>query len=276
MAPAPASEAPAAIASLPMYDWPEFSPFVDLLWEGVAARLSDAKVPAPPRLDRRTAFMEVWREPGLVLSQTCGYPYVKSLRGKVGLVGAPVYDVPGCSGATYRSFLIVRREDRVQSVAMLRGRRAVINGRDSQSGCSALRAMVAPFVGGQSFFGSVSVSGSHRRSLLAVAEGGADVAAIDAVCWGLAERHEPAAFARLRVLADSPVAPSLPFITSVASGPTARMALLDSLRGAIAGQARVIRRELMLVDVQAMEERTYDRILEIERLAEHMGYPDVV
>ncbi len=71
----------------------------------------------------------------------------------------------------------------------------MINGRDSQSGYSALRAIVAPYAGGGRMFSDVSVSGSHRASLRAVAEGRADVATIDAVCWAMAERHEPAAFA---------------------------------------------------------------------------------
>lgn len=275
MASAPTSLRATVVASLPMYDWPEISPIVDRLWEGVASRLRDAKIAAPTRLDRRQAYEDVWVEPGLVLSQTCGYPYAMALRSRAALVGAPVYDAPGCIGATYRSFLVVRRDDCANSIAGLRGRRAAINSRHSQSGYSALRAAIAPFAGGRSFFGSVTVSGGHRASLQAVADGAADVAAVDAVCWALADRHEPAACARLRVLAESPEAPSLPFITSAAMDPIARGVLLEVLRQAIAAQASLFRKELLLVDVEGVTDAAYDRIHEIERCAVHMGYPEV-
>ena len=275
MAASAKSHAPKAVASLPMYDWPEVSPVVDRLWEGVAAHLREAKMPVPAQLARRTDHTSVWREPGLVLSQTCGYPYVKSLRGKVTLVGAPVYDVPGCDGATYCSFLIVRRTDPVASIAALRGRRAAINGWDSQSGFSALRATVAPFTGGGRFFGEVKVSGGHRASLHAVADGIADVAAIDAVCWALAQRHEPAAYAGLRVLAQSPTAPSLPFITSAAGDPLRHIALLYALRQTLAAGGPLFRNALFLADVLPVNDAAYDRITEIERRAAQLGYATV-
>lgn len=269
------ARAPKPVASLPMYDWPEVSHVLDQLWDGVAARLREAKLPAPRKLDRRANYMSAWQEPGLVLSQTCGYPYAKWLRGKVTLVGAPVYDVHGCRGATYCSFLIVRRTDPVSSIAGLRGRRAVINGWDSQSGFSALRATVAPFAGGGRFFGGVQVSGSHRASLRAVAEGSTDVAAIDAVCWALAQRHEPAAYAGLRVLAQSSAAPSLPFITSAAGDPLRHVALLYALRQTLAAGGPLFRNALFLSDVVPAKDTAYDRITEIEQRAVQLGYATV-
>lgn len=275
MAASAKSRTPKAVASLPMYDWPEVSSVVDRLWEGVAARLREAKFLPPAQLARRADHTSVWREPGLVLSQTCGYPYVKSLRGKVTLVGAPVYDVPGCRGATYCSFLIVRRSDPVASVAALRGRRAAVNGWDSQSGFSALRATVAPFTGGGRFFSAVKVSGGHRASLRAVADGIVDVAAIDAVCWALAQRHEPAAFAGLRVLAQSPTAPSLPFITAAADDPMRHVALLHALRQTVTEGGALFRNALFLADVVPVQDEAYDRITEIEQRAAQLGYATV-
>lgn len=266
---------PKAVASLPMYDWPEVSHVMDRLWAGVASRLREARIPAPDRLDRRADYMGVWPDPGLVLSQTCGYPFAKRLRGKVTLVGAPVYDVPGCDGATYCSFLVVRRTDPVASVAALRGRRAAINGWDSQSGFSALRATVAPFTGGGRFFGEVVVSGGHRSSLRAVAEDVADVAAVDAVCWALAQRHEPAAYAQLRVLAPSPTAPSLPFITAAGDDPMRHIALLYALKQTLASAGPLFRNALFLADIVAIKDAAYDRILEIERRAAQLGYDSV-
>lgn len=263
------------IASLPMYDWPEVHPAMDRLWAGIAARCRTAGLAVPDKLERSADYQGVWTEPSLVLSQTCGYPYVNSLRGKVALVGAPVYDAEGCDGATYRSMMIVRRDDAVGSVRELRGRRAVINGRDSQSGYSALRAIVAPYAGRGRMFCDVIVSGSHRASLRAVAEGRADVATIDAVCWAMAARHEPAAFARLRILALSPVAPSLPYVTARARSAEHRAMLRDALSGTIAADAAYFRKELLLLGVEAIDDGAYDRIAELEAEAIALGYPEV-
>lgn len=270
---------PKPIASLPMYDWPDMQPAVNRLWAEIAARCRAAGLPAPDTLDRRADYAGPWIDPALLLSQTCGFPYVKSLRGRAVLVGAPVYDAPGCAGPTYRSMMIVRREDRVEAVPMLRGRRAAINDHASQSGYSALRAIIAPYAGGGRFFGAVLESGGHRASMRAVAEGRADVATIDCVSWALAGRHEPATVARLRVLTLSPVAPSLPFITSASAVARDRSVpgrLRDAIRQAIGVDAAYFRKELLLVDVEPVEDRDYDRILEIEADAVRLGYPDVV
>lgn len=262
-------------AALPMYAWPEVAHANDRLWQGVAVRCLAAGIDAPDALDRQLPYTSTWRHPGLVLGHTCGYPYVKSLRGKVTLVGAPVYDAPGCEGPTYCSMIIVRRDDPATAIASLKGRRAVVNGRDSQSGYSALRAVIAPFAGGGRFFSQVVESGGHRASMRAVAAGRGDVAAIDAICWALAQRHEPGAWAGLRVLALSPAAPSLPFITARTRSAQDRTVILDALRRAIAAEAAFFRKELLLVDVEPVEDRTYDRMLEMESDARNLGYPEV-
>jgi ABC-type phosphate/phosphonate transport system substrate-binding protein len=263
-------------AALPMYAWPELTDANDRLWQGVAARCRAAGIAVPEALDRELPYKDTWTHPGLVLGHTCGYPYIKSLRGKVTLVGAPLYDAPGCDGPTYRSMIIVRRDDPATAIASLKGRRGIINGLDSQSGYSALRAVIAPFAGGGRFFSEVVPSGGHRKSILAVAEGRGDVAAIDAICWALAQRYEPAACAGLRVLALSQAAPSLPFITARTRSAQERAIVLDALRQAIAAEAAFFRKELLLVDVEAVEDKAYDRIVEIESEAQRLGYPDVV
>ena len=56
-------------------------------------------------------------------------------------------------------------------------------------------------------------AGAHRASIHAVAAGRADAAALDAVSWRLAQRHDPSA-AKLRVLARTRPTPGLPFITA--------------------------------------------------------------
>ena len=70
------------IANLPMYDLPEIRHATDDWWSGLARAFRRAGISdVPDRLDRERAMPEVWRDPGLVLSQACGYPLLHDLAG---------------------------------------------------------------------------------------------------------------------------------------------------------------------------------------------------
>lgn len=197
------------IACLPMYDWPELRAETDAFWAGLAAGLRKAGFDAPEGLSRSGDLWSLWRSADLVLGQTCGLPYAARLRGDVALIGAPAYDLPGCPAGMYRSEIVVRANDPAERLEDCRGRRFAYNMRESQSGWAALDA-VSPLRG---FAGDLVKSGAHRASAIAVAEGRADFAALDAVSWRLAMAHEPAARG-LRVLASTPATPGLPLITA--------------------------------------------------------------
>ena len=165
-----------------------------------------------------------WQQPALILSQTCGYPLV-TLLPDVQVVGCFHYTAPGCEGIQYRSFLVVRAEDRQLTLADFRGRRAVCNSADSQSGYHALRKKVAD----DNFFSQTTFSGSHRQSLIDVKHGEGDIAAIDCVTWALLQRHEPERLAGLAVIDRTPLTPGLPLITSHNTSPETLNAIRDAL-----------------------------------------------
>jgi hypothetical protein len=47
----------------------------------------------------------------LLLGQTCGYPYWKTLRREVEVLATPIYGFAGCEGPYHRSFLIAHGDD---------------------------------------------------------------------------------------------------------------------------------------------------------------------
>lgn len=75
----------------------------------------------------------------------------------------------------------------------LRGARFAYNGQDSMSGIIALTRDLEALGEGLDIFSDRIESGSHRASIRAVAEGRADVCAIDCRSWALARCFEPAA-----------------------------------------------------------------------------------
>jgi ABC-type phosphate/phosphonate transport system substrate-binding protein len=211
-----------------MYDWPEVRWATDQLWDHIRLELTLAGLVPPEELERSRHADAVWTDPHLLLSQTCGWPYVTRLAGRVRLLATPVYDAEGCSGPLYSSAIIARRGE-YRSLAGLTGGSAGVNGRDSMSGYVALfDALRSAGIGLPDV--RVEKTGSHRASIRSVAEGKVDFAAIDAVCWALAADYEPDAVAALEVVAWTPLRPGLPLITSLERSE----AEIGTIRGAVA------------------------------------------
>ena len=262
------------VASLPMYDLPAVRWATDAFWTAVAAALRQSGMAAPASLDRRAAYASVWREPGLLLTQTCGYPFVTALHGRVRLVATPIYDAPGCEGACYRSWLMVRATDPARTLAELRGRRVAFNATDSQSGYNALRALVAPLAHGGRFFATGLATGSHAASLAAVAKGRADLCAVDCVTWALLARHQPARTHGLRCIGQTETTPTLPLVTAAATDDRALACLRAALQAAMAApELASARMALLLRGLAPADEATYAIILAQERRALAQGYP---
>ena len=198
------------VAQLPMYDWPEFTQATDRLWTSIRDNFSKAGIDAPASIDRTSPPAATWLSPELLLSQTCGLPLVADLSGKVKVLGSFAYQ--GIEPAGSYHSVIITHENNNESSVRLEGKRAVINGDDSYSGCLALKCFVADNGSGESPFASVLVSGGHRDSLCTVANGSADIAAIDCVSWHLAKQCEPA-IKSLKVIAHTERRPGLPLIT---------------------------------------------------------------
>ena len=245
------------VASLPMYDWPEVQWANDVLWAAVAAQLRALGMAAPASLERHRDRDSVWTDPHLVLSQTCAWPFITRLRGKVRLVGTPQYDADGCADGFYSSFLVAREAEEGDQVSAFRGRRFAVNSRDSLSGYVALRSAMQAEGLGDAEVAWVE-TGGHRESVVAVAEGRADLAAIDSVCWALAGRHEGEAFGRLRVINRTPLRPALPIITAGSATDAAVQALRAAVADAMADAATLAARQaLFLAGISIIDEAEY-------------------
>jgi ABC-type phosphate/phosphonate transport system substrate-binding protein len=258
-----------------MYDFPWLARANDALWAGVARHLRAAGLErVPDHLDRTRPREAVLRDPDLLLGHTCGYPLMTALDGVVRPVATPRYALPGCDGAWHRSLVVVREDAPYERLDQLRGRRAALNGFDSNTGMNLLRAAVAPLAGGRPFFGDLLVTGAHLESLAAVRSGRADVAAIDCVTHGLAARHRPDLVAGTRVLAWTEATPSLPLVTRAAA-PEAHVAALRSALDAAAADPDLAeaRAALALEGFEVLPLSAYGRVLELERAAAEAGYP---
>ena len=265
------------IAVLPMYDFPELQDAHDALWAALSLRMIEAGVTETPlRLTRHLEHFEAWGHPSLLFGQGCEYPLAESFADSIKLVATPRYTAPGCEGATYRSAIVVHEKNPAETLLDLRNRCCAINEATSNSGMNLLRASIAPLANGTRFFESVVFSGSHRRSVDMVAEGEADVAAVDCVSLAHFRRLYPSSVAKLRVLAWTPASPSLPFITaSATSGATLRI-LRSSLAHVLADpELDSVRKRLLLDGVDLEPVAAFPEVQRLKRGAVELGYPVV-
>lgn len=198
-----------SIISLPMYDI--HRPATQALTTALMTLLAKRSVVA--QVEWHSDLLPHWRNPDLLLSQTCGYPLVEQLP-DVQLVGVFHSTAQGCKDLRYRSWLVARDEDENCSLPDFRGRRAVCNSDDSHSGFNALRYMIAPLAQQGKFFSATTFSGSHRQSLTEVREHRADLAAIDCITWALLRKYYPEALDGLTIVGETPLCAALPLITS--------------------------------------------------------------
>lgn len=228
------------IASLGMYDFGAAQAANDRLWALIRRGLRGRGFEAPEWLTRgEHAYWDAWQSPDLVLSQTCGYPFRARLHGKVTYVGTPDYGVEGCAPGYYRSVFVVRANDPRQTLADFDGARFAYNEPLSQSGWAAPQTHAARL---GLRLPPVLRTGGHRLSAKAVAEGRADIAALDAVTFELMQGLDPVA-ARLRVIALTDPTPGLPYITAPGRDPAP---IFDAVGEAIAALAPADRATLRL------------------------------
>lgn len=262
------------VASLPMYDHPAVRQATDLLWRGLVKALRAVDVRAPDILNRQPDYARLWDMPGLIFSQTCGYPYMSRLRGKVQLVATPIYTAMGCDGPNYCSLVMTRFDDTARSLEECRNKIVAYNAAHSQSGYNSLRAAVAPLAEKGRFFREAVETGSHGASLAAVAGRRADVCAVDCVTWALIAKHDPDQAAQFKVVQQTPSAPGLPFITSALTPPETLAKLRAALTLACTSPELADARAALFLDGAALlGDDDYRGILEMEKRAKSLGYP---
>ena len=247
------------VASLPMYGEAGHRPAIERWWAGLAGHLRDRGVPGvPDTLTWPEDYHGHWRSPALLFSQTCGHPFVNVLGPAVKLVATPSYDAPGCEGARYGAHVVVPASASARTVGDLRGSRLATNGTGSYSGYHVWRHMLPAGDDPPSFFGEIVATGAHRASIGCVAAGEADACAVDCVTHALLSDQAGDALRGTRILASSPTAPGLPYVTGAATSDDDVERLRAGLRAALADPSLApARRTLRLTGASVLTDEDY-------------------
>ena len=206
-------------ASLPMYDFPAVRGATDRYWQAIRTALGQG----PQELERDGDVWRGWQDPDLLLSQTCGLPFRAHLQGKVALVGTPDFGLPDCGPGEYNSVFVARSDDPRSDLSDFQGAKFAVNEFGSQSGWAA------PITHTRSLgvaFGDYLKTGAHVASAEAVADGRADIAALDGVSWRFMQA-EGALSSKLKPIDATPPSPGLPYITSLKNDPARIFAAVE-------------------------------------------------
>lgn len=265
------------LASLPWYDLPEIRSQTNALWDALKHRFRKAGLTGvPDHLNREVAYNRQWTSPHFFFGQACGYDVRMAYANHLTAMATPCYDVPGCRGNCYRSFVVVRDNSSFRSVEDLRGKRCVINTPTSHSGMNVLRALVAPIHCDGRFFGDVQLSGAHEQSLQEIQSGRADVAAVDCVTWALLSRYRPGEISGTRIIHETDPVPAPPYVTAADVDAEILQAMRTVLTD-VMGHPRLrnVRKKLMIADVEILAENAYHPIERLDALANFHSYFEI-
>ena len=262
-------------ASLPMYNLPEMRPVNARFWEALGRLLIEAGVrDVPEKLTFERLPVPERIGPEVLFSQTCGYPLETIFTGQAVRLGTPCYAAPGCNGPTHCGLFIVPAGSTARELRDLRGGVLLFNNRHSNSGMNLPRRALADIAGGRAFFSEVIETGSHPGNLDRIARGEADATAVDNVTYAFWCCYRPEAAQQVRILAETPLSPAIPFVTSVATPPPTVQILRKALN-VLARDARyeAVRQGLLLTDIVDLPIVAYRGLLDYEREAGELGYP---
>ena len=260
-----------------MYNLPEMREVNARFWEALRGLLVEAglrEVPETFTFDRLPVPERIGSE--LLFSQTCGYPLETIFAGQAVRLGTPCYAVPGSDGPTHCGLFIVPAGSTARELRDLRGRVFLFNNRHSNSGMNLPRRALADIADGHPFFAKVIETGSHPGNLDRIARGEADATAVDNVTYAFWRRYRPGAARQVRILATTPPSPAIPFVTSVATPTTTVAVLRDALtRLGREPHTAAARAGLSITDIVDVPAAAYRRLLEYEREAAELGYPEL-
>lgn len=214
------------VAALAMYPLAGLREPYDALWAALRDRLETAGIrDIPESLEWERDLHQTWADPDLLVGNTCGWPLVTELEGRVAVIGSFDMDVPFADAGHYRSVLVAAKPIPFAEWRSRPGTVVAVNTLDSLSGWVSLAHEWGEIPDGP------LVTGGHLHSMRAVASGAAHVASIDAVSLEHVVRSEPMT-GGLHIVGHGPRVPTLPLVCAARHAglvPVLRRALADTV-----------------------------------------------
>ena len=245
-------------------------------WTGLFRNLHEYlpapfNIPVTLRFDGGDAAL---KSPDLLLGHTCGYPLITKLYRTHEPVCVAKFDVEGCDGIHYSSWIVARESHPGRCLNDFSGSTATFNNRYSNSGMNVFRYEVSRIANGTPFFRQTLMSGSHLASIHNLVQGHADIAVIDAVTWHFARQQNSSGIPGTRIIGQTVSTPGLPFVQSNRSE-LDPFSLTRAINACLEEIPASIRSFLAIKRFSMIEADAYWPVSELEEFARDHHYPEL-
>ena len=213
-------------------------------------------------------------EPEFLIGHTCGYPFVKKWHTTHDLVCIPIFDIAGCRGRDYSSWIIARHDHQGEKLEDFKGSVATMNNPDSNSGMNVFRYEISKICGGKNFFSDVVISHSHLTSIAHVLERKADIAAIDAVTWHFAKHQGELNLDEIKIIGQTVETPGLPLVKPKSCSLDSKT-ITQALNTSLGQQSEELRGFLKISEFREVNSDDYTFILDLENQAINNQLPEL-
>lgn len=265
------------IANLAFYDFPEIRQTNEVFWsflrDFIQEKWSGKNLARslPKTLQQEIPLDQLWTSPNHFFSQCCGYDLAVQYPKHLSLIASPCYSHLGCEGARHRSFIVVSKKSKIQSILDLQNQVAAVNSSTSNSGMNLFRKSISDafpeFDSKKEFFRQVVLTGSHYQSLIAVKEEQADVACIDCVTFGILSKIQPELTRAVKIIHQTPLVPTPPFVTHAQASSEQVKTLRETLNSVFSQDREIskkLKQDLGLVGIETLERNAYSVIQEFK------------
>ena len=254
-----------------MYDFPEVQNSTEKLLVALVEALESCNETAhvqTPDSSVHAELMKMWRSKDMVLSQSCGLPFMEELHQFVNVIGTPTWTDVSDERGRYQTVIVVREALGISSIAEVRGMRPVVSNTQSLSGWCSLGVALSEVTTEPSFVQPFTQSGGHAKSLQILQDDKADIASIDAATFRLLSRHRPTLVKNVRVIGYGPAVPATPIIVSKSSAVDA-----DELYRVVSGVFGRSELQAALADIGIsgfvrLANSDYDGVMDLVKIAE--------
>ena len=254
-----------------MYDFPEVQDSTQKLLVALVGALESCNETAhvlTPDSSVHAELMKMWSSTDMVLSQSCGLPFMEELHQFVNVIGTPLWTDVSDERGRYRTVIVAREALGISSIAEVQGMRPVVSNTQSLSGWCSLGVALSEVTTDPTFVQTITQSGGHAKSLQMLQDNKADIASIDAATFRLLGRHRPALTNNMRIIARGPLVPATPFIVSKNCG-----ASTDEVRQAVEEvfERQSLREALDQIGISGfvrLANSDYDGVMDLVKTAE--------
>ena len=262
------------MANLAWYDFENIRPATDDFWQVLRRQLGEQGLEQlPNELNRKTPVREQWKDERFLFGQACGFDVAVNEADLLQPLASISYKVPGCEGPKHRSFIVTHKANSKGELLDFEGSIVAINEENSNTGMNMLRTKLVDAGADAPFFKEAILTGSHQKSLEAVAKGRAELASVDCISWYYLSLDKDSPCQELKVIDQTDLVYPPPFVTSIHQSNETQKKILKALQETLANTSfREGFSQLSFGELENRQRGDYFDLVEMNHRSKHFHF----